>query len=564
VGAAAIDFPADEIEQYIELLSSGHPAYTTRTDKERGKYKPGDVLSTPWGDSIRVEDVQSFDTLEEHPFLSSLTEEQKAQLTSPYDLVKFVRQAVQDIDVSDLVETYRQFPGGHGPEHAHSARDRARMLAEKHAPEHADLAGLAALLHDIGYVGGPEGHEGRGAEMILADPRFRQLGDLKLQLLAEAIREHRASTGQPTSIVAKIVSDADRLSGGTTPGALRRIYEFGKSKEPELTEREQVARTLQYLGEKYRVGGRGRRAYFPETEKMLGEIYSPLVEMAERNDVEGAMKLLQEKSAGLEHAIGKWYRRLGSVSGPGAPALFRHIGGPLTGALVQGALLGGLGYMGGRHLLAPRHTGLDPHKVGIATAILGGLMGPALNVLPLWWNARTRGLGGINRSLQDQPGTRLPFKRPYRRVASVPPYREEEEKPASFEKHGYLDRVYGSTPESVTGAFGPMPEPSYLTRRGFGAPTSYMRGQLMMDPNMRMEEKLKLLSIVDRANPSGTGLIDRGDIGRAALGAGIGYVGANLVGSILDTAFGGLPRNVQKGLSAAVIIAGALRNTGVI
>jgi len=87
-----------------------------------------------------------------------------------------------------------------------------------------------------------------------------------------------------------------------------------------------------------------------------------------------------KKQSGLEHIIGDFKRRFGSVSGPTAPAFFRNIGGPLTGSLAQALVLGGLGYGGGQ--LVGRLSGrrLDPHRTGMAGALALGGLGPLLNL----------------------------------------------------------------------------------------------------------------------------------------------------------------------------------------
>lgn len=87
-------FPEDEVTDLQKQLAERGHAYTTRVDQERGKYKVGQTYQAPWG-PVTVQDVQSFDKLEDHPFLGELKDAWKQQITGPYDHVKF---AAADVD----------------------------------------------------------------------------------------------------------------------------------------------------------------------------------------------------------------------------------------------------------------------------------------------------------------------------------------------------------------------------------------------------------------------------------------------------------------------------------
>lgn len=106
-----------------------------------------------------------------------------------------------------LIDLYSGFDKAHNHSHRIAVRDKARYLAEIHAPEFVELATLAAELHDIGLVGGRDGHEKRGAQMAIDHYDF--LSTTERDIVYEAIAEHRASNGDPKHIVAKIVSDSE-------------------------------------------------------------------------------------------------------------------------------------------------------------------------------------------------------------------------------------------------------------------------------------------------------------------------------------------------------------------
>ena len=218
-------------------------------------------------------------------------------LAPPQDLTakkeeKEKEAAVPADPYHDLDKLYETFDKAHGPSHQQAVRDRARMLAARHAPKMVDLADLGARLHDIGISKGREGHEQFGAEMVANDPRFSSMAKWKHRLLVNAIRQHRASTGKPRSILGRIVSDADRMAGTDTATALQRAVNYGRVYEPHLDEEGQYRRALAHLAKKFGPEGTGRRHYFPETNKMLSSIYDPIIELNKKNDIESVRKII--------------------------------------------------------------------------------------------------------------------------------------------------------------------------------------------------------------------------------------------------------------------------------
>lgn len=180
------------------------------------------------------------------------------------------------IDISDLEKLYETFDKGHGPDHRDSVHAFAMKLAENRA-KNKYLVELAAKLHDIGISRGREGHELFGYQMINEDPRFDTIGVYNKRILANAVREHRASTGNPKSIVGKIVSDADRASTWAVPFApIRRAYDYGLAKYPELSMEDQLIRAKNHIIEKYAPEGTGRRLYFPESEKLINDSFGQI------------------------------------------------------------------------------------------------------------------------------------------------------------------------------------------------------------------------------------------------------------------------------------------------
>lgn len=186
-------------------------------------------------------------------------------------------QNMTPIDISDLERLYDTFDKGHGPDHRDSVFNFAMKLAENRA-RNKYLVELASKLHDIGISRGREDHEMHGFNMINEDPRFEVLGAFNRRVLANAIREHRASTGKPRSIVGKIVSDADRGAGWLTKfGPLDRSIKYGIVKYPDLSINQQIEKSKKFILEKYAPDGTGRRLYFPETDELINSGYNQIV-----------------------------------------------------------------------------------------------------------------------------------------------------------------------------------------------------------------------------------------------------------------------------------------------
>ena len=93
-------------------------------------------------------------------------------------------------------------------------------------------------------------------------------------------------------------------------------------------------------------------------------------------------------------------------------------------------------------------------------------------------------------------------------------------------------------------------------------PTHYTAQQIDNDLYMSPQEKSKAMMILGEASNGQPGLISMGDVGRAALGAGIGYASAALFGKVLGGIFGGLAPQTQRRLQQTGMVAGMLVNTG--
>lgn len=107
----------------------------------------------------------------------------------------------------------------------------------------------------------------------------------EIEEIVHAVREHRASTGNPQTVIAKIISDADKASDGTN-SAFQRAYHWGKKHLPNVNHEGQLLRAAYHLKVNFGEEGTGRRLYFPESEERIVKMYEPIFNALEVYDME--------------------------------------------------------------------------------------------------------------------------------------------------------------------------------------------------------------------------------------------------------------------------------------
>jgi len=202
---------------------------------------------------------------------------------------------ITKLDLSRYEKMYDNFDTGHNRDHFLSVRKMAVSLAKKYAPDQIELAYIAATLHDIGISINRENHEINGEKLIRHDKYLKEnLSPKDFEELCHAVGQHRASTGNPQTVLAKIISDADR-GGGTKSSseAFSRSYFYGLKNYPNFTEKQQILAAGKHQSEKFCKGSYGRRTYFPETEKRLAKIYDPIVNAYQKGDFKYLQSLIK-------------------------------------------------------------------------------------------------------------------------------------------------------------------------------------------------------------------------------------------------------------------------------
>ncbi len=85
-----IDFPKEEHKALKAQFEKYGFAYTTRVSDEIGKYTVGQIFEVPWNRRVRVSEITAYESLEDHPHLDEISEEQK-RLISKYDTFEYIK-----------------------------------------------------------------------------------------------------------------------------------------------------------------------------------------------------------------------------------------------------------------------------------------------------------------------------------------------------------------------------------------------------------------------------------------------------------------------------------------
>ena len=84
-----ISFPKEEETSIKQRLADTGFIYTTRIQKEFGKYKLGKTYETPWGDCLTVVEIKKYEADKAHPFELELTAAQKELIFGqPFEVIK--------------------------------------------------------------------------------------------------------------------------------------------------------------------------------------------------------------------------------------------------------------------------------------------------------------------------------------------------------------------------------------------------------------------------------------------------------------------------------------------
>lgn len=197
------------------------------------------------------------------------------------------------ISLKKYEDLYDAFDGGHDRKHLEEVRSFAIKLAKNYAPNQLEIVYVAATLHDVGISISRGNHELHGYKMISRDNEIKNAySKEEFAEILEAIKEHRASSGNPKSVVAKIISDADKCSFDGARG-MERAYKWGCENLPTLNHDGQLLRAAYHLRLKFGDNGIGTRLYFEESKQQQSKAYIPVFKALETYDLKALNELLE-------------------------------------------------------------------------------------------------------------------------------------------------------------------------------------------------------------------------------------------------------------------------------
>lgn len=93
-----MSFPEHEYESIQRYLTKSGYCYTTRVYKEVGKYRVGELYRAPWGDVLRIDEVQIYQKVSDRPFFDEMSEAERAEIRQysedmglSYEFIRFSR-----------------------------------------------------------------------------------------------------------------------------------------------------------------------------------------------------------------------------------------------------------------------------------------------------------------------------------------------------------------------------------------------------------------------------------------------------------------------------------------
>lgn len=91
-----ISFPEHEYESIQNYLKRLGYCYTTRVYREIGKYKVGELYIAPWGDILKIDEVETYWKVSDRPFYAEMSDDEKTEIRKysedmglPYEFIRF-------------------------------------------------------------------------------------------------------------------------------------------------------------------------------------------------------------------------------------------------------------------------------------------------------------------------------------------------------------------------------------------------------------------------------------------------------------------------------------------
>lgn len=149
---------------------------------------------------------------------------------------------------------YQSFDKAHNVNHANKTIENSLLIAKDYDVDINKVYVIAAY-HDIGLIGGRDGHEKLSAKLLMEDFELKKwFNENDLAEMAEAVEDHRASNDHPPrNLYGKIVSEADRDVEYTS--VLTRTIQYSLKQFPDYHGEQHFLQVQEHMQEKYGENG---------------------------------------------------------------------------------------------------------------------------------------------------------------------------------------------------------------------------------------------------------------------------------------------------------------------
>lgn len=122
-----------------------------------------------------------------------------------------VRNEIKKYIEKNIIPNYNDFDGAHNIEHVSQVIKNSLSIAETAKNINIDAVYVIAAYHDLGLSIDREKHHIESVKIFNSDKYIKSFfNDEEIQLIKDAIHDHRASSNVARNIYSKIICDADR------------------------------------------------------------------------------------------------------------------------------------------------------------------------------------------------------------------------------------------------------------------------------------------------------------------------------------------------------------------
>jgi len=184
-----------------------------------------------------------------------------------------ISQELRNYIEKEIIPRYLDFDNAHGILHVKKVMEDSLEIAKGFNEMNSELIYVIAAFHDLGLVAGRKVHHIESAKIVRNDKFLNNYFPKdEINIIANAVEDHRASGPTPRSKYGKIVSDADR--DYDFDNIIVRCINF----RLELDFFDSLIEVRKHLYDKYRTGGYLKEFYFKVKPQDIQDRFDMFVE----------------------------------------------------------------------------------------------------------------------------------------------------------------------------------------------------------------------------------------------------------------------------------------------